>query len=151
VISHILMPTDFSWASQAALEMAVDLARRFGARLTLFHAHQVPSYVFPDGVMPVQSQMLMELERTVVAELTRLAAPIAAQGLKVETRHTLGAPAAEICRAAEELGADLVVMGTHGRSGLGHFLLGSVAEKVLRRAHCPVLTIHGHEEAVQTT
>jgi nucleotide-binding universal stress UspA family protein len=144
-IKHILVPTDFSSTSQAALEMAAELARRFDASLTLFHVHQVPSYLYPDGMMPVPSRLMQDLEASVVAELTRLAERLQRDGYRVDFRHTIGAPAGEICFAAEELGVDLIVMGTHGRSGLSHMLLGSVAEKVVQKAHCPVLTVHAHE------
>jgi nucleotide-binding universal stress UspA family protein len=146
-IKHILVPTDFSEASQAALEMAASMARRFGARLTLFHAHAVPSYLYPDGMMPVPATVLNELERSIVAELNRLAQSLAAGGMTVEIRHTLGGAAAEICRAADEIGADLIIMGTHGRTGLRHMVLGSVAEKVVRKAAQPVLTVRSREQA----
>jgi nucleotide-binding universal stress UspA family protein len=146
-IKHILVPTDFSSTSEAALDLAAELARRFDASLTLFHVHQVPSYLYPDGMMPVPSRLLQDLEASVVAELTRLAERLEKEGLRVDLRHTIGSPAGEICHAAEELRVDLIVMGTHGRSGLSHMLLGSVAERVVQKAHCPVLTVHAREAA----
>ena len=149
MIRHILMPTDFSAASQAALQMAAELARRFGARITLFHAHQVPSFAYPDGTMPVPPELMMDLERSIVAELRRLAASLSP--LQVDIHHTLGAPAAEICRAADELDVDLIVLGTHGRTGLRHVILGSVAEKVVRKSTRPVLTIHPTEQELHPT
>jgi nucleotide-binding universal stress UspA family protein len=149
VIRRILCATDFSKGSQTALETAAELARRFDARLTLFHAHQVPTFVYPDGMMPVAPELMMDLERTVVAELGRLAATL--RDVDVEVRHTLGAPAVEICRVADELDADLVVLGTHGRSGLRHVILGSVAERVVRRCTRPVLTIHPDDHPLQAT
>jgi len=148
-IHNILVATDFSPASQAALETATEMARRFGARLTLFHAHQVPSYVYPDGMMPVAPELMMDLERSVVAELSRLA--FAIPDVDVEIHHALGAPATEICRAADELDADLIVLGTHGRTGLRHAILGSVAEKVVRHSKRPVLTIHPGEHPLEAT
>ncbi len=150
MIKHILVPTDFSSTSEAALEMAAELARRFDASITLFHVHQVPSYLYPDGMMPVPSRLLQDLEETVVGELKRLAERLQTQGFRVDLRHTIGSPAGEICHAAEELHVDLIVMGTHGRGGLGHMLLGSVAEKVVQKAHCPVLTVHAHERPEHT-
>jgi len=149
VIRRILCATDFSTSSQAALETAAALARRFDARLTLFHAHQVPTFVYPDGMMPVAPELMMDLERTVVAELRRLAASL--HDIDVEVRHSLGAPAAEICHAADEIDADLVVLGTHGRSALGHVILGSVAQRVVRRCTRPVLTIHPDDHPLQAT
>jgi nucleotide-binding universal stress UspA family protein len=147
MIRKILMPTDFSDASIAALQMARDLARRFGASVTLFHVHQVPSYLYPDGMMPVPSTVLQDLERSIVAELLRLAEQLRGEGVQVDTRHVIGSPVQEICRAADELEMDLIVMGTHGRTGLRHVIMGSVAEKVVRRAPCAVLTVHPSGEA----
>jgi nucleotide-binding universal stress UspA family protein len=140
-ISHILVPTDFSDPSIDALELAVEMARRFGASITLFHAQEMPTYVFPDAVMPVTPQVVAELEKSSQSELDRLAGRVRSAGVPVSTRSVVGPNDAEICRYAEEMGADLIVMGTHGRTGLRHVLLGSVAEKVVRRAPCPVLTV----------
>jgi nucleotide-binding universal stress UspA family protein len=149
MIRRILCATDFSPASHAALDTAAELARRFSARLTLFHAHQVPTFVYPDGMMPLAPELMMDLERSVVAELDRLASSL--RDLEVEVRHTLGAPAAEICRAADEIDADLIVLGTHGRTGLSHVVLGSVAEKVVRKCTRPVLTIHPDDHPLEAT
>jgi nucleotide-binding universal stress UspA family protein len=140
-IERILCPSDFSETSSAALDMAIELARRFDAVVTLFHTHQVPSYVFPDGMLPVTPQVLQDLERSIVAELTRLASRCEAAGVAVRIAHRIGVPYSEIIRYADETQADLIVMGTHGRTGLRHALLGSTAEKVVRRAPCPVLTV----------
>jgi nucleotide-binding universal stress UspA family protein len=145
-LKRILVPTDFSPPSQAALETAIELARRFGATLTLFHAHDLPAYVFPDGVMPVSPEILAELERSMLAELNRLAMRVRAAAVAAETRTGVGAHDVEILRCAEEIGADMIVMGTHGRTGIRHALLGSVAEKVVRRSRCPVLTVRALEE-----
>jgi nucleotide-binding universal stress UspA family protein len=142
-ICSILAATDFSPGSAEALTFAFDLARTLGARVTLFHAWQLPSYVFPDGsayVMPPE-------------ELARLAAQIDAQlaaaardaekrtGGAVATRSATGRPADEIVRAARDGDYDLIVMGTHGRTGLKHLFLGSVAENVVRHADRPVITV----------
>jgi nucleotide-binding universal stress UspA family protein len=148
-IRRILVPTDFSDASTGALQMAIELAQRFGAGITLFHAHQVPTYVFPEGMMPVSPPVLQDLEQSILSELGRLAAHVETAGVPVAHHHSIGVPFSEICRYAEEIGADLVVMGTHGRTGLRHVLLGSTAEKVVRKAPCPVLTVRPetHEAA----
>jgi nucleotide-binding universal stress UspA family protein len=142
MIGRILVATDFSDASEAALALAEEMGRRFGAELALFHAQQVPSYLFPDGIVPVPSSVLADLQASVVAELERLAARARAHGVRAEVRHSIGGAADEICRAAAEWPADLIVVGTHGRSGLRHVLLGSVADKVMRKAPCPVVTVH---------
>jgi nucleotide-binding universal stress UspA family protein len=148
-VRRILVPLDFSEPASGALDMAIDLAGRFHAELILFHAHQLPTYAFPDGVMPLQPEVLHELEQSMLAELERLAGRARAAGVQVSTHTSLGTAADEIVRYAHECGADLIVMGTHGRTGLRHVLIGSVAEKVVRKADCPVLTVgpHGREEA----
>jgi nucleotide-binding universal stress UspA family protein len=138
----ILCPIDFSDASRAALETAADLARRFGATLTLFHAYPVPGYTFPDGSFVASSKMLDELAeqaRRHLEEWRGVAASLGQPGAEAVT--AVGEPAHEIVTWAKEHAADLVVLGTHGRTGLTHALMGSVAERVVRRAPCPVLTV----------
>jgi nucleotide-binding universal stress UspA family protein len=141
---RILVPTDFSEPAAEALEVAIGFAVRFGARLTLLHAHEMPTYAFPDAVMPVTPQVVAELERTAKVELERLAERARSRGVTTETIAVVGPNHLEVCRIAEEMGADLIVMGTHGRTGIRHAILGSVAEKVVRRAPCPVLTVRPH-------
>jgi nucleotide-binding universal stress UspA family protein len=143
-VSRILVPTDFSEPSIEALELAIELASRFSASVTLLHAQEMPTYVFPDAVMPVTPQVVAELEKSSKDELERIAGRVRAAGIPVNTKTVLGPNDGEICRFAEEMNADLIVMGTHGRTGLRHVLLGSVAEKVVRRAPCPVLTVRPH-------
>jgi len=144
----ILVPTDFSEPSQAAINLAIDLARQLDAELELFHAQELPAYIFPDGVMPISPELVADLERTSHAELERLAARAREAGVRASTASAVGAHDAEILRRASESGADLIVMGTHGRTGFRHVLLGSVAERVVRRAPCPVLTVR--PQALQT-
>jgi nucleotide-binding universal stress UspA family protein len=143
-VQRILVPTDFSEPAHEALDLAIAYAQKFGARLTLMHAHELPTYVFPDAVMPVTPQVVAQIEQTAKEELERLAVKVRAAGVPVDTISTVGPNDAEICRFAEELGIDLIIMGTHGRTGLRHALLGSVAEKVVRRSPCPVLTVRPH-------
>jgi nucleotide-binding universal stress UspA family protein len=145
-IRKILVPVDFSEPSREALRFACDLARRYEAQVTLLHAYQLPGYAFPEGYLvagPASVNDLLGLVDKALAEARREAE---AEGVKVETRAVMGVAFAEIVRAAREGGFDLVVMGTHGRTGLKHALLGSVAEKVVRKAPCPVLTVRpsGH-------
>ncbi|HVI93911.1 MAG TPA: universal stress protein [Anaeromyxobacter sp.] len=139
---RICCPIDFSDASRAAMEVAADLARRFGAELVLFHAYPVPGYTFPDGSVVASPKMLQELadgaERHL--EAWRRDAEVAGAS-RVEAAKVAGEPAAEIVSFAREQGVDLLVLGTHGRTGLEHALMGSIAERVVRRARCPVLTV----------
>jgi universal stress protein A len=125
----VFCPIDFSEASRAALRVAVDLARRFGAELTLFHADETSSALQAATSEPGQ---LGEWRR----EAERLGAA------RVTTAHAGGEPPTAIVDAARSGGHDLIVMGTHGRTGRSAALIGSVAENVVRRSTVPVLTVH---------
>jgi nucleotide-binding universal stress UspA family protein len=139
---RILCPIDFSDASRTALETAAELAKRHGARLTLFHAYPVPGYTFPDGSFVASSKMLEELADAARLHLEEWKAIATGLGLSgVEAVTAVGEPSHEIVAFAKEQATDLVVVGTHGRTGLTHALLGSVAERVVRKAPCPVLTV----------
>jgi nucleotide-binding universal stress UspA family protein len=139
-IRKILVPTDFSPGAAEALRFAVELARPIDAALTLLHAYQLPSYYFPDGsVYTTSASVAADIISSVTSELERARRDTDAQGVAARVSSVEGQPAAAILEAAR--GHDLVVMGTHGRTGLRHLLLGSVAEKVVRSASCPVLTV----------
>jgi nucleotide-binding universal stress UspA family protein len=135
----ILHPTDASACSREAFRLACSLARDHGARLIALRVTAVPDLVY-EGYgtpgSPLAEEEYVAEARKDVGEL-RPADP----GLALERRVEEGDPAAEILRVAAEAGADLIVMGTHGRTGLRHLLLGSVAEQVVRKAPCPVLTL----------
>jgi nucleotide-binding universal stress UspA family protein len=138
----ILCPIDFSDASRAALEAAADLAKRFGASLALFHAYPVPGYTFPDGSFVASSKMLEELSSQAQRHMEEWKGLAQQLGVsRVEVATAIGEPAHEILAFAKDQHADLLVIGTHGRTGLQHALMGSVAERVVRRASCPVLTV----------
>jgi nucleotide-binding universal stress UspA family protein len=139
----ICCPIDFSDPSRTALRTAVDLCNTFGAELTLFHAYQLPGYTLPEGSVVASPKMLQDLADQADAHLVewkKLAEGIGAQG--VRTAKSVGEPALEIVEFARQGGFDLLVLGTHGRTGIRHALLGSTAERVVRRAGCPVLTVH---------
>ena len=134
-IQTILFPTDFSDHSERALELARALARDYGARLVLLHVAAPPELASEAAlvfrVWFEQAELKRKLRRLVAAHAN----------LRPEHCFEQGDAAAEILRVAREERADLIVMGTHGRTGLGRLLMGSVAEQVLRRAPCPVLTV----------
>jgi nucleotide-binding universal stress UspA family protein len=136
-IQTILHPTDFSPPAGHAFEVACALARDHGARLVLLHVKPPPQVLF--GKMGPVVVEPPDLRRTLQEQLDRLRP--AESPLHVERRLAEGDAAAEIVKTAREVGSELVVMGTHGRTGLRRLLLGSVAEQVLRRAPCPVLTL----------
>lgn len=135
-IHTILHPTDFSERSQEALQMACGLARDYGARLILLHVAMPPTLVYAGGVLPPESDELLARSRE---QLLQLIVPDA--GINIERRFVEGDPATAILEQAEAGQVDLIVMGTHGRTGLGRLFMGSVAEEVARRAPCPVLTM----------
>jgi nucleotide-binding universal stress UspA family protein len=136
----IICPVDFSETSRRAFDSAVAIATRCGAPLQLLHVYQAPATSGPDSFVTFPT-VLDELRLAANAALERLAAEARAAGVLVAARTQLGSPALEIVRAARGLRAGMVVMGTHGRTGLGHVFLGSVAEKVVRSAPCAVLTV----------
>ncbi len=145
-LRRILVPIDFSAHSTSALDTAVEFARRFHAEIHLLHVHQLPSYVYPDGIFPLTPELISDVEKKIALELERSAIRVRAAEVECTTKLVIGVTFLEIVAYARECDADLIVMGTHGRSGLAHALLGSVAEKVLRKAPCPVLTVRpeGH-------
>jgi nucleotide-binding universal stress UspA family protein len=130
----ILHPTDFSDRAEAALVVARALARDHGARLVLLHVE--PIEVLEGAMVPVDPRAYLE-------PMAELRAKVEGPDLKhpPESRCEQGDPANEIVRVAADLGCDLIVLGTHGRGGLGRLLMGSVAEEVLRRATCPTLIV----------
>ena len=139
---HILCPTDFSVFSDRALRHAAALARRFEARLTVLHViPQWTPYTHAPAYFPAPMLANPSLCRHVEEDLREAIAPSVDSGVAVETMLREAEPWREILAVAEELPADLLVMGTHGRGGFEQLLLGAVAEKVLRRAPCPVLTV----------
>ena len=140
---RIFCPIDFSDASRAAMEVAADLTKRFGGELVLLHAYPVPGYTFPDGSVVASPRMMQELADQAKRHLEewRVDAERLVGAPRVSAETAIGEPAAEILATAQARGADLLVMGTHGRTGLEHALMGSIAERVVRRAHCPVLTV----------
>jgi len=143
----IVAPTDFSAASALALDAAALLARQFGAAVVLLYVYDPtllsPLYAVPGaGAVLEATPRAPEFEESVRREMARLRdAHLGGVG-SVELMVKQHPNAAEgICEAAETAGADLIVLSTHGRTGLSHMLIGSVAERVVRHAPCPVLTL----------
>ena len=143
----IVAPTDFSPASALALDAAALLARQFDASITLLYVYD-PSLLSPLYVVPGAAGLAAptmeprEFEDGALQELKRLREERLAQVPRVELAVKQHASAAEgICAYANEVGADLIVLSTHGRTGLSHLFIGSVAERVVRHASCPVLTM----------
>jgi len=146
-LHRILVPTDFSEHSANALGYAVAFAEKFGAELHLLHVVQDLAMFLPDSVTagPPLMPPVDQLTAATRAALDRIVAENHLSHLPVHTDIREGTPFYEIIRFAREKDIDLIVMGTHGRSGLVHVLLGSVTEKVVRKAPCPVLTVRHPE------
>jgi nucleotide-binding universal stress UspA family protein len=148
-ITRILVPTDFSATSEVALDYAITVASRFGASLHLLHVVDDPfvggafgSEVYITSVPTMRVHLVDEAE-TRLCRLLPLCRRVAAR-----SQVRVGRPPEVIREVAEEQGIDLIVMGTHGRTGMAHLLLGSVAEKIVREAPCPVLTVRGETGAL---
>jgi universal stress protein A len=146
-MSALLVPYDFSAHSEAALATARELAARLGADLHLLHVMPEPTYATggADGLAPTVRE---DLRAGAESMLSAVASSIDDGPSAVEARVRDGGDVVdEICRAASAIDAYLIVMGTHGRAGIAHAVLGSVAERTLRQAPCPVLTVRAREVA----
>jgi nucleotide-binding universal stress UspA family protein len=137
---RILVATDFEESAEQAIACAVELARADGAELVLLHVYMdLPTY--PEVAAGRVEAIYEEQRRWVEGELERRARAARGRGLLASPLVRTGSPAPTIARVAAEERADLVVVGTHGRSGLDRLVLGSVAERVVRQAPCPVLVV----------
>ena len=135
---NILCPIDFEKNSIAALEIACELAEERGATIHLLHVARVPSQ---DMDVPLPFDADPRWERAARASLEQIARERLQGRVRYQVHVISGTPDDDVVRMAHELNAELVVMATHGRKGLSHFVLGSVAERVMREADCPVLTV----------
>ena len=136
---HVLVPLDFSAYAEQALDSAIALAQKLQARVTLLHVIQPPAVVNVAGGIWPSSTFLQDLEAAGTRDMEGYLARVTAAGLAGEIVIVHGVPFQEILDTAKARQVDLIIMGTHGRTGLSHVLLGSVAEKVVRLAPCPVL------------
>ena len=142
---RILHPTDFSRASAPALRRAVALARACQAPLVLLHVMTPPSPFIGEDTLPSSYVDLLILarrsaKRRLAAALTR----VRRKRVRARAVFAEGLPVDEILRVARRTRADLIVMGTHGRTGVSRVFMGSVAERVVRESRCPVLTVRAH-------
>ncbi len=144
-LKKILVPLDFSDFATKALRYAVRFAEQFGATLVLVHVvepvHYPESIIIPPA-MEETNRKRLRLARATLAEFVKQQV---SAGIAIEAVTRLGQPFAEITAAAKDFDADLIVIATHGHTGLKHLLLGSVAERVVRLAPCPVLTVRANE------
>jgi nucleotide-binding universal stress UspA family protein len=147
--NKILVPVDFSTCSGAALDYALMLQRELGAEVEVLHAFEIPAFVPPHVVVmmgEVEASLADHAEQAAKRELDAFLERHGAKGNTPRGVY-LGPPGLVVLERLESGGVDLVVMGTHGRTGLARWVMGSTAEKVLRGSKCPVLTIRSDEGA----
>ena len=141
--THILVPTDFSAYADQSLDYAIELAKTLQARLALLHVIHLTPLALGDlgasGYVSYLQDTEIDAQQRMQAALDR----VHREGLEGEAATVQGVPFQAIIDTARDKGVDLIVMGTHGRTGLTHVLMGSVAEKVVRLAPCPVLVTRG--------
>ena len=144
-IEKILVPVDFSESSSVAVDHAIEFAKVFGASIDLLHSYQIT----PSAVVPYQvafpAGIFEELREAAKEQLAKVTAKVESAGVEGRMHLSQNLPSAAICDAAKDLSSDLIVMGTRGLTGLKHIALGSVAERTVRSAPCPVLTV-GHDQ-----
>ncbi|HXN06454.1 MAG TPA: universal stress protein [Nitrospiria bacterium] len=138
-VKIILVPTDFSDCSRKAVDYAIDLSGLFKAKIILLHVLESSVYSLDVSLMPPGDpfglrQKLVDLVNLNVEEIKK-------RDVEAEGACIIGVPPVEIIKAVKKYEADMIIMGTHGRTGLAHILLGSTAERVIQRAECPVLTV----------
>ncbi|MFQ5515541.1 MAG: universal stress protein [Myxococcota bacterium] len=138
---RILVPVDFSPHSRRAVDLAVGLAKTFSATIHLLHAYHLSAALTAPDPMVLPAAFWEDVRDSAARKLEKTAELVTREGVTVESHLSSDPPSAAIERAARELSADLIVMGTRGLTGLKHILLGSVAERTVRTAPCPVLTV----------
>jgi nucleotide-binding universal stress UspA family protein len=148
-VKRLLVPTDFSPTSGIAFNYALDMAAREKASLHLLHVIEDASFAaaYPDGLYVEFPGMREQLTGEAQKRLDAVADACAAAEVEVTTQVLVGRPSECITGEANTRGSDLIVMGTHGRGGFAHLMLGSVAERVLRTAQCPVLIVRDTSRA----
>lgn len=141
-IKTILFPTDFSNGARAALDHAISLAKDYQAKLILLYVIQdisIAEWYIPSSLSV--ADLVEDMQKSAWQEMDKWIAEVSKQVKDAEKMVVRGVPFVEIIRTAKERNADLIVIGTHGRTGIDHMLFGSTAEKVVRKASCPVLTV----------
>lgn len=140
-LRRILVPTDFSPCSDAALNTAITLASAFDAAITLLHAYEIPAYSYPGAAFLPVVDITKSIEKAAQTALVTKLNEVIPRWPRAEGLLRCGSPPREILDATKSLDVDLIVMGTHGRRGVERVLLGSVAARVVRTSPVPVLTV----------
>lgn len=146
-LKRICVCSDFSNHAERAFEYGVTFARQFAAELHFVHVIEdiIPTVPEPGIAMLPSEEIMASLRNASTEAMTKFLADRQAEGIKVVQVVREGVPFREVVAYAQEMEIDLIIVGTHGRTGLSHLLLGSVAERVVRSAPCPVLTVHSGE------
>ncbi|MGO8998303.1 MAG: universal stress protein [Polyangiaceae bacterium] len=142
-LQRILVPVDFTETSDKAFDFAIQLAEKFGASVTAMHAFEIPVVGFPDGSLVATADIASRIQEAARQGLDGAVKARQGRGVKIDSLLREGSAHEEVRAVAEQIHADMIVIGTHGRKGLARALLGSVAENVIRTVKIPVLTIHG--------
>jgi nucleotide-binding universal stress UspA family protein len=145
-LKHILVSTDFSPSSSNAIELAITLATQFDAELTLMHVWDLPVYPYMELTVGT-ADVTASIERAATECLETQLKKVQARLPRAKSKLMMGLPWQQIVEASKECKADLLVMGTHGRRGIEHALMGSVAEKLVRLSPIPVLTVRASTKA----
>jgi len=141
-IKTILFPTDFSQGARAAMDHAISLAKDYQCKLILLYVIQdisIAEWYIPSSLSA--ADLMEDMQKSASHEMDKWGAEVSQTVKDVEKMVVRGVPFVEIIKTAKERQADLIVIGTHGRTGIDHMLFGSTAEKVVRKAACPVLTV----------
>lgn len=138
---RILVAVDLSVAAEAVMKTAVELGRALQAELYLVHIHKIHAGKLVEGGMADTSELAAREVAELEAKLEKFASKFAAPGVIITTNVYSGDPGVALNEVADRIGAEMIVMGTHGRTGLAHLVLGSVAENVLRHARVPVVAV----------
>jgi nucleotide-binding universal stress UspA family protein len=142
-IKTILVPTDFSEPAASALAYAVDLAEGLGAKVVLLHAFELPIVGFPDGVVVATADVASRIVNAAQKALDDAARTFAKRKVEITSLLKQGDPREVVLATANDVRAELIIVGTHGRRGIARALIGSVTESIVRTAPVPVLTVHG--------
>ena len=141
-LKKILVPTDFSDFSELAFQYGLSFCREYGAEMTMLHVIEDPFYPSAGGSFGFDmAGFFSKMEEEAQKKMDELIATDQAKGVTVQRQIVRGTPFLEIIRVAKEQDSDMIVIATHGRTGLAHVLMGSVTEKVVRKAPCPVLVV----------
>lgn len=146
-LQHILVPVDFTETSDHALDYAMEMAKKVGAKVTAIHVYELPIYGFPDGAFVASAEIATKISDASQHALEATVAKQKGKGVEIEGVLRNGAPWEVIHEIAKDRDCDLIIMGTHGRRGVARALLGSVAEKVIRTAERPVMAVRLPEPA----